>query len=238
MDSYFGVSEYKNSNLLCADSGFTPASTYSRSIQCPHCGNLGSFDVINRDGWKCIGYSKALSGANGNSLVGNFSASIRCCPNIECRGIVFSIEDSKKIIQTFPYKQIDFDRSQIPNNLFATLNEAISCHSVGAYRASAIMVRRLLEEICADNNAQGKNLHERLEKLKSKIVLPAELFDAMDTLKLLGNDAAHVEAKNYDSMGKDESSDAIEIAKEILKALYQLKSLVARLQARKAPFQR
>jgi len=37
----------------------------------------------------------------------------------------------------------------------------------------------------------------------------------------LGNDAAHVEAKAYDNTGKDEAELAIELAKELLKAVYQ-----------------
>ena len=82
-----------------------------------------------------------------------------------------------------------------------------------------MMVRRLLEEICAENSASGQNLHNRLAALK--------------ILVALGNDAAHVEAKAYDNIGREEAEDLIELAKEILKALYQLKGLVARLQARK-----
>ena len=66
-------------------------------------------------------------------------------------------------------------------------------------------------------------------------MLPEPLFEAMNELKALGNDAAHVEAKVYDNIGADEAQDSIELAKEIVKALYQLKGLIARLQARRAP---
>jgi uncharacterized protein DUF4145 len=113
------------------------------------------------------------------------------------------------------------------------LKEAVACHAAGAYRAAAMMVRRLLEEICADNNAKGGDLHKRLEALKTLVVLPHALFDAMGELKALGNDAAHVEARAYDNIGREEAEDSIELAKEILKALYQLKALVGRLQARR-----
>jgi len=34
-----------------------------------------------------------------------------------------------------------------------------------------MMVRRLLEEICAENSASGQNLHNRLAALKSLVVL-------------------------------------------------------------------
>jgi hypothetical protein len=83
--------------------------------------------------------------------------------------------------------------------------------------------------------AIGANLHQRLASLRSAVVLPEPLFEAMDELKALGNDAAHIEAKAYDNIGADEAEDSIELAKEIVKALYQLKGLIARLQARKAP---
>jgi hypothetical protein len=65
------------------------------------------------------------------------------------------------------------------------------------------------------------------------VVVPQELLDAADELRLLGNDAAHIEAKSYDAIGKDEASLAIELAKELLKAVYQYSSLVNRLRALK-----
>jgi HEPN domain-containing protein len=128
---------------------------------------------------------------------------------------------------------LDFSLDNLPATCRETLKEAIACHAAGAHRAAAMMVRRLLEEICADNNAKGADLHKRLETLKTLVVLPQALFDAMGELKALGNDAAHVEARAYDNIGREEAEDSIELAKEILKALYQLKGLVARLQARK-----
>ena len=134
-----------------------------------------------------------------------------------------------------PSELIDFNSNGIPSSLLATLKEAISCHAAGAYRASAMMVRRLLEEICDESSATGRDLHARLIALRSKITLPEELFEAMGELKALGNDAAHITAKNYVNIGEDESADSIELAKEILKARYQLKGLVDRLRSRRAP---
>ena len=51
----------------------------------------------------------------------------------------------------------------------------------------------------------------------------------MDELRLLGNDAAHIEAKVYEQIGHDEVEAAIDLTKEILKAVYQLDGLVKRL---------
>ena len=66
-------------------------------------------------------------------------------------------------------------------------------------------------------------------------MLPTELFAALDDLRLLGNDAAHIEAKAYNEIGEDELLVAIDLTKEILKAIYQLDSLLGRLRALKKP---
>ena len=97
------------------------------------------------------------------------------------------------------------------------------------------MVRRLLEELCDDKKATGSDLKARLTSLGGSIVIPQELLTAADELRILGNDAAHVEAKAYDAIGANEALLAIELAKELLKAVYQYSALVDRLKALKKP---
>ena len=198
-------------------------------IRCPHCRIMGSFtSVLHNSG--SITYAKMLSGKERGCV---FSATIRICPNPDCHGLISTIEQGGEPFKTHPPELIDFDPKDIPENLLTTLVEAISCHAAGAYRAAAMMVRRLLEEICEEKSADGESLHKRIEKLKEKITLPQELFVAMVELKALGNDAAHVKAKTYNTIGVEEAADSIELAKEILKARYQLRGLVERLQDRK-----
>jgi len=96
------------------------------------------------------------------------------------------------------------------------------------------MVRRTLEEVCGDQSAKGKDLKERIAALGEKIIVPRELLEAANELRLLGNDAAHLEAKVYDDVGKVELDLAIELTKEILKAVYQLADLLERLKSLKS----
>ncbi len=95
------------------------------------------------------------------------------------------------------------------------------------------MIRKALEELCRERQAQGKDLKERIRDLGSKIVLPKELSEGLDDLRLLGNDAAHIESREYDKVGKDEVEVGIEFAKEVLKATYQYSALLNRLRALK-----
>ncbi|MDT7529585.1 DUF4145 domain-containing protein [Sphingopyxis sp. SE2] len=111
------------------------------------------------------------------------------------------------------------------------MEEAISCHAAGCFRASALMVRRTIEEVCKDKGATGKNLKERIASLGTVMTLPAALLAAMDELRLLGNDAAHVEAATYDKVGAQEAAVAVMLAKEIVKAGYQYDKLLGALSS-------
>ena len=158
------------------------------------------------------------------------------CPNMKCLAIVFVVMGSNtNVIRSYPAELIDFDASNIPDSVANPLKEALICHSEECYVACAIMVRRTLEQLCEDKQATGPSLKDRIASLKSKVVLPTELFSAMDELRILGNDAAHLEAKSYLEIGKEETEVALALTKEILKAVYQLDDLVKRLQALKRP---
>jgi hypothetical protein len=147
---------------------------------------------------------------------------------------VFVIVDRQSVlVRAFPPSTIDFDTSKIPDKLCLAFQEALACHAIGAYVASAMLVRKSLECLCDDRGAQGKDLHARLGALRAKVTLPELLFEAMGALKLLGNDAAHVDARTYDEIGQEEVEAAIDLTKEILKAVYQYESLLTRLTALK-----
>jgi len=220
--------DFKNTNVFQVERDLANTQRLPVSIRCPHCRHLGSFHVARE---LAISFAKAAT----NGSVVPLYASVRICPNLDCVGLVFVIEDHLGVLAVEPPELLDFDPQGLPARCEATLKEAVACHGVGAYRAAAMMVRRLLEEICEENAATGKDLHNRLKQLRTKIVLPEALFGAMNELKALGNDAAHIEAKVYDNIDQGEAADSIELAKEILKSLYQLQGLLGRLQARKKP---
>jgi hypothetical protein len=202
------------------------------SLRCPKCMHIGVFGGFPE--LRDVCWHRMERMADGSGVGRTRQAGPRWCPNSDCLTIVFVIIEGQKLQVSYPAEVISFEHADIPEGLVLTLREAISCHAAGAYRASAMIVRRLLEEICAEAKAEGKDLHHRLLDLRSKITLPVELFEAMSELKALGNDAAHVEARAYDEIGPEEAKDSIELAKEILKSRFQLGGLVARLRSRKS----
>ena len=115
--------------------------------------------------------------------------------------------------------------------LFVHSKEAIECHASRCYVAAAIMVRKTLEALCEDRGAKAPTLQERLRKLRDRITPLGELLTGLDHLKMLGNDAAHVEAKVYAEIGEKEVEVAIKFAKAVLKAVYQYQSLSEELRS-------
>jgi hypothetical protein len=195
-------------------------SGYVFNGTCPHCGRVASFESIPNSVDLHI---------NPNHILGH-----RRCPNRECNGYIFcGMIDNGTEFVTFPRQRIDFDKSSIPAKIVGHLEEAITTHAEGCFTASAMMIRRAIEEVCHDKEAKGEVLKDRIKALRDKVTLPERLFTGIDNLRLLGNDAAHVDAKDYDNIGKDETSIGIQLAKEILKSIYQLDDLVAKLEALK-----
>jgi len=163
----------------------------------------------------------------------NYVLGLRHCPDPNCAALLFFGFSDGQLTITFPAERIDFDSTNVPTLVIAAFEEAITCHANQCFIASAIMVRKTLELLCRDRGAEGDNRKERIAALGTKVVLPKELLDGLDDLRLLGNDAAHVESKEYDQVGKEEVEVGIEFTKEVLKAVYQYSILLTRLRALK-----
>jgi len=190
----------------------------SVTARCPQCGKVSILE-----GWL------PDININGRILCGQ-----RRCPDQECRGHLFVIMENGKLIASYPPVCIDFDSTNIPTQVLIPFEEALNCHAAGYHTAAAIMIRRSLEAICDEKKAEGKDLKARIRALSSKVIIPQELLDGMDELRILGNDAAHVNAESYTKISDPELRVAIEFAKEILKALYQYIALLEKLRALKS----
>ena len=202
-------------------------------VVCPGCSREGNFLGQGPDTTLQV-QDPAMPGRAMVLCVGN-----RYCPNTSCTTHVFVVYQQQggfnKVLRTYPAGRIDFDVAGVPEKVRKAFDEALTCTANECYVGAGMLIRKTLEAVCEDRAAQGKDLKARISDLKTKLTLPNELFEAMDHLRLLGNDAAHIEAKTYDDVGKPEVLAGVDLTKEIIKATYQYKDLVGRLQALKKP---
>lgn len=191
-------------------------------VRCPGCRHQGTLDVLVPDQY--------VGGGQGLGLVWG----VRRCPNEACGALIFVVWSGEtRTWEVIPAETIDFDASDLPEPVVAALEEAVKCHASQCYVAAAIMVRKTLEVVCDDRGATGSNLFERIQSLGTVVVLPQAMLDALQDLRLLGNDAAHIESQVYNDVGQPEVEAAIAVTKEILKATYQYESIMGQLRALK-----
>jgi hypothetical protein len=196
------------------------------SVRCPDCRQGVTTESVGQD--------SHASHADGGELYWG----ARKCPTPHCGALLLiSYKGGQQLTNLvfYPAETLDFDAAKLPDRVRETLEEAVKCHAQQCYTAAAIMVRKTLEELCADREAEGKTLYDRIEALGKKIILPGAMLIALHDLRLLGNDAAHLEARIYDEIGRDEVEAAVEVTKEILKATYQYEDILGRLAALKRP---
>lgn len=126
------------------------------SIRCPHCMQIGVFPNVLGGTQNYTKYTETANNPDAR-FANHYHASLRVCPNEECLGLVIVIQRDAQVMQVLPSEKLEFVPDGIPAKLVATLKEAVACHSAEAYRASAMMVRRLMGELCEDNGASGSN---------------------------------------------------------------------------------
>ncbi|MBW2741126.1 MAG: DUF4145 domain-containing protein [Deltaproteobacteria bacterium] len=204
------------------------AANYSLRIRCPSCRHKGTFEKIQNHDFQTSRPIAGKPNATETVLMGQ-----RRCPDPHCHAHVFFVTARNQVVVTYPAETIDFDSTSLPKPVIDAFEEAIICHANNCYVASAIMVRKSLEELCRDRKAKGDNLKKRIEALGKNVVLPKELLDGIDDLRLLGNDAAHIESQTFDQIGPEEVEIGIEFTKEVLKAVYQYGTLLERLRSLK-----
>lgn len=196
-------------------------------MRCPHCRHNSRLEpLFNSEDRKLLLADQRIVG------IGN-----RFCPDEQCGQVIYVVyeieDDGHTVITSAPSEVLELDPTGLPPKVLAAIEEAATCHSNGCYMAAAIMIRKTLEEVCADQNATGPNLRDRVAALKTSVVLPKALLDGLDSLRLLGNDAAHIESKTFDEVGQEEVTISFDVVKEVLKAVYQYENLLTRLNALK-----
>jgi hypothetical protein len=146
--------------------GVSPqAPNWVVKLRCPSCRLRGAFENL---------------GGNDIAIPPKTLAGYRKCPDPACQALVFFAADmqTREIQFSYPAERIDFDAVNIPSSVINALEEAITCHANKCFIASAIMVRKALEELCRERGATGNNLKERIKALGTKVVLPIELLRA------------------------------------------------------------
>lgn len=108
--------------------------------------------------------------------------------------------------------------------------------SLAALRGSmpvltGIGLRALVETVCKERKASGRNLEERIDTLVNQGVLTRDGAEILHSLRIMGNDAAH-EVKPHTTEDLNAAFDVIEY---VLTGVYLLPQRAAKLPRRTTP---
>ncbi len=90
---------------------------------------------------------------------------------------------------------------------------------------AGIGIRALIETICKNQQAEGKNLFDKINSLKEKSILTNEGAETLHKLRVLGNDAAH-EVKAHD---RNQLLLALQIIEHMLDGTYIIPQKVSKI---------
>jgi Cys-tRNA(Pro)/Cys-tRNA(Cys) deacylase len=105
----------------------------------------------------------------------------------------------------------------IPVRLRAELLEARVNLRAGAYTSAGVMVRRLLEGVCADHGISRGSLYGALGELRRRGLIEGRLLGWAQDLREIGNEAAHMGPRR---IARQDAEDAVALAEALLDYLY------------------
>ena len=90
---------------------------------------------------------------------------------------------------------------------------------------SGIGIRALVETVCKDKAAVGKNLKEQIDNLVVLGILTRDGADFLHSLRIMGNNAAH----DVEPQTEDDLDIAFDIVEHLLQGVYLLRIKASKL---------
>lgn len=163
---------------------------------CFHCGNTGLLKLIGKTGWKD---EEIEEDDYGNIidyvLYEHEDWCIFECP--VCHKPVIISEYTCDIAHTpseekIEYPNIAVSPKGVPKDIYSAFESAVKTKGID-YSICLLSLRRVLEMVCKDKGAVGKDLEKKIDDLIAKKIFPPMIEDACWIIRQMGNDAAHAD---------------------------------------------
>ncbi|HEX3555225.1 MAG TPA: DUF4145 domain-containing protein [Thermoanaerobaculia bacterium] len=191
-------------------------------VECPHCGNVTPMQIVST-------YSQVKEYSDSQFPIiwdaGNVYELLACasCHRVTLRSYFYhshALEpDEIEIRILYPAKR------DAPSGLPDQISKAYSAaNRVKAIDANAygVLLRRVLELVCVDREASGKDLNAKLADLAQKGEIPSKLAGVAKGLRQLGNVGAHA---TLGELTPEEVPVLDDLCRAILEYVYSAPSL-------------
>lgn len=174
-------------------------------VECSHCGNLTPHQKIHE-----YTHSKFFEDlGNGQKITENFtwlSYACKTCGGLNLYGDFFSVYGYNELMKAklhpkgsglLPPSHMLSPSKPVPDRILRLYEEVWPLRHKSP-PAFVGQVRRLLEYICHDQKASGKDLFKKLEDLVTKGVFPGYFREITDLLRIVGNMGSHATEDDLD----------------------------------------
>jgi len=120
----------------------------------------------------------------------------------------------------------------IPDFIKSDLMEDHLCIGVNAFRASAVLSRRILQMICIDKGAKGEKLADQIEELRQKGIITVDIAEWAHSVRWVGNNAAHPTSSE---VSKEDAEDILNLVEQMIHVLYVATKLAKGKKEKFAP---
>ena len=135
------------------------------------------------------------------------------------------VEYSYEPVSAFPTYLISTDG--IPEEIHSAFEAAIRTKGIDS-AICLLSLRRVLEMICKEKGATGRDLEDKIENLISTGILSSSFADACWVIRQLGNSAAHADRERIYTYHVEQT---IEFVSTIINYLYSMPVRVAKMKA-------
>jgi len=116
--------------------------------------------------------------------------------------------------------------SEVPKEIENDRYEAWQCYFNGCFKSSAIMARAALQRTVRVLNAEGKNLYNEIEDLRTKGIITKQLADFAHEVRITGNDMAH--PHEISEVNQKEVEESLDFLDGLLEIVFVLPSIAER----------
>lgn len=190
---------------------------------CYHCGNQGLMPIVHKH---TQDYGGPVFDEIGNivncELEEHFDWILLSCP--VCNKVTLYEEYDNELTRDYYtqsevlYPKSSLDYIGVPENIKTAFESALKVKNIDT-AICALSLRRVLEAICKDKGANGKNLEQMISDMINRQLLPQMFDDACWIVRQLGNSAAHGDNKHFSMHQVDQT---IIFMQNIINYLYSL----------------
>lgn len=163
---------------------------------CFHCGNTGLMNYVGNTYWT---YDEVERNSFGEVI---YAVQIEheywhvfecpvCHKPVLISEYCFDAQESMPEIKT-EYPTIAVSGDGVPKDIYSAFESAVKTKGID-YSICLLSLRRVLEMICKDKGAEGRDLEKKIDDLIEKKIFPPMIEDACWIIRQMGNDAAHAD---------------------------------------------